>query len=335
MTPNPVLVADIGGTYLRFALADCDHPASRFRLHELRVTASSEHASLEAALQDYLQHLDTPKPKRACFAAAGIVSGDEVHLTNLDWSLSVARTRTRFGFAQLEVVNDFAAVAYSLPMLDGKDLTTVKPGRADPWATRAIIGAGTGLGAAALVRIADGWHTLPTEAGHAAFAPRDDTEMEILHLLMREHAHVSAEALLCGRGLVTLYRALARLRCHAARLAEPADIVAAALHGGDRLATEAVERFALILAGAAADFALAVGARGGVFLGGGIAPRIQPFLEAPSFANRFVHRGAMQSYLAGTPIHLVLHEQPALLGAAAWLSRMSAPRLQCPAAGAC
>ncbi|MBP7705062.1 MAG: glucokinase [Caulobacter sp.] len=314
MTPpaSPAgLVADIGGTNVRFART-LPGPDGAPTLVDERVFRGDDHPDLESCLALYIDGLGGDRPTRAVFGVACAVDGDAIRLTNRDWLISVEALKRRFGFERLDLLNDFAAVAHAVPALRDKDRRPL-PGPAWPDATPdrvSVVGPGTGLGVAVLV---DGEHVIASEGGHAAFAPHDAEEAEILRLLLRRLPRVSKETLLSGRGLETLHGAMAErdgrpvAPITAARIVEQAS--------ADRLAHRTLERFALLLASALGDLALIHGARA-VAVAGGIPPRIAPWLDTAAFRDRFEDRGPASALLRSVPVALIAHPQPGLLGAA-------------------
>ncbi len=317
------LVADIGGTNSRFAVGTGYDLRGGHSLAEQRVFANADFETLDQVLEKYLSDLPGARPPHACLAVAAPVKGDSVQLTNIDWCFSIEQMRQRFGFLRLDVLNDFAALACSAPLLSDTDLTTLQPGRPAAYGTKAILGPGTGFGAAALIWTGQRWHPLSGEAGHAAFAPSTAEERELLDRLSAQIDHVAVETLVCGRGLVTIYRTLADSRRQPAPLTDPAQITSAGLNHTDELCEDALGLFADILAAAAGDLALTFGARGGVYLGGGMAQRLHSYLKQQRFIDRFLNKGVMRPFLEEVPLYLITHEQPALVGAAAWLESIN------------
>ncbi len=304
------LVADIGATHVRFALVD-DAGA----LTAIDVLRCAEHDSLEAAIGVYLARLpepDRPRPRAVALAIAGPVTGDLVVMTNHHWRFSQAELARHLGVERLEVVNDLAAVAHALPELGPQDLVTWKDGTPAPEAPSAVIAPGTGLGMA--VRLADG-QVLAGEGGHQGFAPADADQRAVLERLARDADHVSAEHVLSGPGLLRVYRALAERAGAGGRDLDAAGVVrAASEEAADSPAGRAAAMFLDILGACAGDLALTVGARGGVFIAGGMPGRLAFALDQGRFSARFAAKGSMAGYLAPVPCRLIVHELPALLG---------------------
>lgn len=317
MPVAPCLVADIGGTHARFALAA---RGARIAAAD-QVCDCAAHPSIEAAIESFLRTRNV-RPGAACLAVAGPVDGDEVSLTNGPWRFSTAQLRDRLGLAKLVVINDFASLALGLPSLEGGETERIGglDVGSDARLARAVLGPGTGLGVAALVPGPAGDVVVAGEGGHAGFAPRDELEDALLGRLRRAHGHVSNEMLLSGPGLLAIYRSLAELRGGAPRWTDPAQVSARGLGADDALAREALEVFCAVLGAVAGDVALAFGARGGVFIGGGIAPRLLPLLRSGRFRERFEDKGVQRGYVAAIPVRVIVGGVAALNGALATLS---------------
>lgn len=311
------LVADIGGTNARFALAQ--QHQNGYRLSQLKVFAGVDYPTLTAALEAYSASLDSPLPDHACIAIAGPVAGDKVSLSNMHWEFSISDLQKHFDFKQLQVINDFSAQACSMLLLQTEDLITIKSGQAIDGAAKVILGPGTGLGVAALVPTAQGSYPLASEAGNMPFAPSNAIEAEILQTLWREQAHVSIETLLSGRGLVTIYNALASIQKQPPQAFSPAQVSNNAIDNSEPLCRQALTIFCGILGSAAGSFALAFAGKGGIYLTGGILPRMVDFLRQSEFSQRFCQQGTMSGYVEDIPVYLITHPQPGLMGAAAWL----------------
>lgn len=313
------LLADIGGTNARFAL---QAPGGDFA--DLEVLSCCEHATIGAAMDDYLARaagrgVDTSSVRAAALAMANPVEGDAVAMTNHHWRFSIEALRRERGLDTLLVVNDFAALAMALPHLG--DTGRVRIGEGDyaavPGRPIGLVGPGTGLGVSGIVRCNGHWMALPGEGGHASFAPVTRQEIRILEALWDElgqqEGHVSAERLLSGMGLEAIHRALA-----GERLAAP-DITASALDGSCTACRATVETFCAILGSVAGNVALTLGATGGMYIGGGIVPRLGPLFNASGFRSRFEDKGRLRGYLARIPTWVVTEPYPALRGVAAML----------------
>jgi glucokinase len=306
------LLGDIGGTNARFAL--CDGPGAEPRA--ALGLACDDYPDLAAAAQAYLSNHGDNRPAHACIAVAGPVAGDRVALTNSAWSFSIEATRARLGLERLLIVNDFTAQALSVPSLGPGDLARVGGGEAVAGAAVAVIGPGTGLGVSGLVPVAERWVAVPGEGGHLGFAPSDETETAILNLLRRRFGRVSCERLVSGPGLVILHQALSALADQPAEPLAPDQIVERALAGTDPLCRDVLERFCAILGTVAGDVALALGARGGVYIAGGIVPRFLDFFRASRFRPRFEAKGRLGAYISAIPTSVITVAMPALTGTA-------------------
>lgn len=308
------LVADIGGTNARFALCD---PADGLRLQQVRSLRNADFASLEQAVGHYLA-LVAARPRRAVFALACPVDGDDIRLTNRPWSFNRHALCTSLGLDRLRLLNDFGAIARAVPVL-APDQRVVLHGadEAPRQGPVSVLGPGTGLGVGLLVgSAAGGWQVVETEGGHAGFAPLDDEERLLADRAVARHGRASWERLLSGSGLTEIDAVLRGCDGQAAVvLREPAEVVSAALDGSDPVAHRALARFCAILGSVAGDIALVHGARA-VVVAGGIVPRFVPFLRASAFRERFLDKGRFAGWLEQVAIQVVTHPDPGLLGAA-------------------
>jgi glucokinase len=312
--PARALVADIGGTNARFALADLD----TLELSEIRQVLCADHPSLEAALGDYVGRLPSP-PDQAAIAVAGPVTGAEVKLTNSAWSFAKRELCRLVGLKHVHVLNDFAALALSLPYLAGAELHQIGGVAPVEHAAKAVLGPGTGLGVAGLVWSGESWIAVPGEGGHMSLGAEDERQLALLARLRHGRAHLSAEHALSGPGLAELYQAVAASHGRRPAPLEPNDVLVLGLRGEDSIAVEALELFIAWLGRFAGDAALLLGARGGVYLGGGIAPKLIAKLSSGEFRKAFEDKGRMTAYLAPLPVFVILAEFAALKGAAASL----------------
>ena len=329
------LLADIGGTNIRLAW----QAAPQGPLMDTRVLPTAEFATLDAALAAYLKDVGLgAAPREAAFGIANPVTGDAVRMTNHSWSFSQRALREAFGFKRLVVINDFTALALALPLLTPVLLHPVGGGTAVPGAAVALLGPGTGLGVSGLV-FAPGTDTgvpLSGEGGHVTLAAQTQREFDVLAILQERYgAHVSAERAVCGAGLVDLYHAVRRLEGQPGNeVASPAQVTGLALEDRDALALQALELFCGFLGSVAGNLALTLGARGGVYIGGGIVPRLGSWFGASSpFRARFEAKGRFAPYLAAIPCWVIdPSATPALHGAARALdiaeSNGSVARLQ-------
>lgn len=316
--PSPRLLGDIGGTNARFGW---QRAPGRPIEHCLSLSCA-EHASLEAAMRAYLQQIGAPVPAHCAIGIANPITGDEVRMTNHHWSFSIAALRASLGLQRFVVVNDFTALALALPTLPSAHLRQVGPGQALAQAPIALIGPGTGLGVSGLLPSgrSGGWLPISGEGGHVSVAADNETEFAVLSVLRQRHGHASAERVISGPGLVALYDALRQLQPEpgaALGAADAAGVVGAALAGSDRHASEALNLFCGFLGSVAGNLALTLGARGGVYLGGGIVPRLGAWFAASAFRQRFESKGRFQAYLADIPTWVIdAPLSPALQGAA-------------------
>ncbi|WP_267226075.1 glucokinase [Dyella silvae] len=313
------LAADIGGTHARIGLvsrqADGARPVTVLQYHRY---ACADWPSLTAVLKDFVGQLDrSVHVDRCAVASAGYVLGDAIVNDNLPWPVSIRDIRDSLGIDQLAVVNDFEAVAYATQFLSQADTTpvieTTAPRAAGPVL---VMGPGTGLGSAVLLPGKPHATVLATEAGQIALAPGNEREIEILRYLARDRAYVSFEHALSGPGLLNLYRAICSLRDQSPALSAPSQVTQAALERSDAAAAEALEVFCGLLGSFVGDLVLLYGARGGVFLAGGILPHIRDVLLTSSFRQRFFNKGVMRAFLQQVPVRLMEHGQHGVIGAA-------------------
>jgi glucokinase len=316
------LVADIGGTNARFALHD---PETRTLQHVQTLTAA-DYPDITAAIDAYLRSAGSPRVSEACFAVACPAADDEIAFTNSSWRFSRSAAAQRLGLERLVTVNDFEALALAVPQIPGHGLHCVRPGEIDAAAPKAIVGPGTGLGVAGLVPVGEAstgqrWIALPGEGGHVSFAPTNDLEIDLLRFLTRERERASAERVLSGNGLTELFEFLSQRDGSPGRKLPPAEITALGLVGGDATASVALEWFCALLGSFAGDVALTLGARGGVYIGGGIMPRLLPILSRSEFVARFLAKGRLSRVLTPIPVFVILDPCASLLGAAAVLQK--------------
>ncbi len=311
---RPALIGDIGGTNARFALVT----PGAFDPHDIQTLPCADYATLEDAVGDYLARVGATgdlAPREACLAFACPVHDDDVRMTNNAWRFSKARVREALGLDLFKVINDFTAQALGVPHVDPAELVAIGEGQAEPHRACLVIGPGTGLGVAGLFPGQHDWIPLPTEGGHVTFAPTDEREQNLLRYFRSRYDRVSVERLLCGQGLLDLYRAHASLKGANPRYNSPAEVTGAA-RAGDGIAEDSVLRFLKILGDVCGDTALTIGARGGVYLCGGILPRLLDWLPRSRFRDAFADKGRMSAYNASIPIWVVTAPWTGLLGAA-------------------
>ena len=309
------LIADIGGTNARFAVASNDG-----RISKARTLACADYRDPAHAAKSYLESMGLPAPTQACFAFACPTHEDRIRMTNNGWDFSRARTKEQLGLQRLEIINDFMALALSLPFLAADSLRQVGGISQVGKLPIGVVGPGTGLGVSGLIPHKGGWLPLDSEGGHASLAVSGPRETAILHHLERHYSRVSAERVLSGPGLKALYAALCTIDQVPAQELAPSDILAKALAEEDPVCREALEVFCALLGGFAGDYALMLGARGGIYIGGGIAPRLGNFLVRSNFRRRFEDKGRLSGYVAAIPCYVITADYPALTGAAAYLA---------------
>lgn len=316
---RPWLVADIGGTNARFGwLAEGSD-----EVQHVATLRGAAHSGPASAAREYLARLQGDlgpayrPPRAAAFAVATAVGTDQISFTNSGWSFSRQATCSELGLDELLILNDFEALALSLPRLRPAQMAPVGDVRAAAVAgALAVIGPGTGLGVAGIMPTPRGWVAIPGEGGHATLAALDEHESALLAAVRREHAHVSAERLLSGIGLPVLHQAEAALAGQASALLSTEDIVQRGLAGEDALCARTLDDFCALLGSFAGNVALTLGARGGVYIGGGIVPRLGPRFFASRFRERFEAKGRFQAYLQAIPTALITDTLAALTGAA-------------------
>lgn len=313
------LVGDVGGTNARFAVVD-----AQGHIRNPRSFLCRDYSSLADIMAEYIATtVGRKRPPKAVIAVAGPVLDGEIEFTNLDWVVSEGDLLAHFEFEAVELLNDFAAQALAAPLLEGPDLRVLGPslGRGAHDCPIVALGAGTGFGVAALARSDRGDIAIATEGGHAAFAPGDEVEAEVLKRLTGKYGRVSIERLLSGQGLYDLYVSLAEMQGLPAALPNEAAVTTEGLVG-DPLAAATLDRFGGMLGAVAGDLALTFGARGGVFVSGGIAPRIAEKLAAGRFRARFEAKGRLSDYVKAIPTFLVQHPYPAIVGCARQLEQL-------------
>jgi glucokinase len=310
------LLGDVGGTNARWAWQSTRGAA----LSHVRSLPASEHATIGDSISVYLAAEGLSSPREVAFGIATAVTGDTVAMTNHPWSFSIAELKAALGLRRLLVLNDFEALAYAVPVLGPSDLWQVGSGHAVPGASLAVIGPGTGLGVSGLVSDGHGgWRVVVGEGGHVSLPAGNVRESSLLSVLRDRFGHVSAERALSGPGLVNLYEAACVLDGEPPAGLEPAQVMAGAFATGAARNTQCVEAmttFAALLGNVAGNLALTLGARGGVFIGGGIVPRLGARFAQLPFRERFVAKGRFRDYLEAIPTWVITADAPALLGAA-------------------
>jgi glucokinase len=312
---GPRLLADIGATHARFAL---ESAPGVFR--SVSVLKCDDFSGILPMLQSYLAEHTGVRLNHAAFALANPISGDMIRMTNRAWEFSTDEVRRALGLSTLLIVNDFTALAMSLPRLTGDDLMQVGGGTAIANAVIGVLGPGTGLGVSGLIPTADGFVTLGSEGGHANFGPADDREFYILQYAWKLWPHVSYERLVSGPGLEVIHRALAQRNGVNAPQRTAQEILEHGLNDSEPLCLEVLEVFCGMLGGVAANVAVTLGAVGGIFIGGGIVPRMGEWFASSPFRARFEAKGRFSSYLAQIPTNIIVTPNPAFYGVATILS---------------
>ncbi|MFM1766341.1 MAG: glucokinase [Limnohabitans sp.] len=312
----PRLLGDVGGTNARFGWQANAHSG----IEHVLVLPCAAHETLEAAIRTYLELKSLPMPRTGALGIANPITGDVIRMTNHHWSFSISEMQRSLGLQQLNVINDFTALALALPSIAKDNLVQVGGTVAEAYAPKALIGAGTGLGVSGLMPTDanDHWVAIAGEGGHVTLAAQTESEYRVIELIRQRYGHVSAERVLSGQGLVDLYLALRQLqKQQPIDVAGAAEITAWALQDKDPLALQSIDMFAGFLGSVTGDLALTLGARGGVYLGGGIVPRWLGWFETSQFRERFEAKGRFNAYLKDIPVWVInAAESPALLGAA-------------------
>ncbi len=315
---RPQLVADIGGTHARFGLVEY---AGMPVTHVKTMHCADFETPAAAALAYLADQRVTNLPTSAAFALAVAIDDGPLKLTNGRWIFERNTLREELGLDQLEFLNDFEALAFGLPDLNVGDYVQLGTGIFSRNRVIAVIGPGTGLGVGAVAPTAQGWVTLPAEGGHVTLAANDQLESELLRVARQTHSHVSAERFLSGMGLPFLYRTLAEVRAEASNEAFVAhDITREALENNNPLCIATLELFCAMLGSFAGNAALTLGAKGGVFIGGGVVPKLGDFFLHSKFRERFIAKGRYQPYLEKVATALITSSDVALNGAAKSLS---------------
>lgn len=312
---GPRLVADIGGTNARFALER--GPGC---IEQTETLPCADYPRFQDAARAYLARHGGAGVRHAVIAIANPVDGDVVKMTNHCWEFSLQAARAELGLSTLLAVNDFAALATAVPLLAASELVQVGGGAPALDGVIGLVGAGTGLGMAGLLPAHGRWTVLQSEGGHVAFSPADRREQDILAYCWQRWEHVSAERLVSGPGLALIHAALCARAGLAPAPLEPAVIVERALIGEDPLCAETLDTFCGMLGTVAANLAVTLCARGGIYIGGGVVPRLGEWFARSSFRRRFENKGRFSSFAARIPCFVIHAPYPALGGAAAMLA---------------
>ncbi len=319
----PCLLGDIGGTHARFALV---HAGGSAITQEVTLP-TSQFPDLAAAASSYLQQVGRPAVLQACIAIANPIAGDVLKMTNNRWQFSIDATRQALQLDTLLMLNDWEAMAMAAPALGGSDLEKIGAGEPVLDAPKGLIGPGTGLGVSSLVRSRRGdWVPIAGEGGHVSLAPTCQREADILRMLWRTYPHVSAERAVSGMGLENLYRAICALNGTEAEALVAAQVTERALAANDVACEEALERMCSLLGNTAANLALTLGARGGIYIGGGVIGRLGDYFAQSGFRAAFEAKGRFENYMKRIPTYVIRAEQPALIGCAMALGVQPARR---------
>ncbi len=310
---NRHLLADIGGTHTR-----CGLGGERYLVQQVRSYENRDFKDPIALLEHYLAEIGLPDPDGVAVAVAAPIRGGVARLTNLDWSMDAARMASQFGVDRVVLINDFAALAFAVPQLGSDDRVQIGGAAPVAGATVGVLGPGTGLGVAGLAASGDRWAPISGEGGHVTLPAVNAREARIIEHLRRRFGHVSAERVLSGPGLVILYEAVTGAAPHGLT---PAAISKQAIEG-DPQAKDVLDLFFAFLGTVAGNLALSLGARGGIYLGGGILPRLRSQLVQSGFRQRFESKGRFEDYLSEIPAFLITAHAPALVGLNAYLQQL-------------
>jgi glucokinase len=338
-----LLAGDIGGTKTILRLVEISDSSELENIYE-ETYHSGDFPDLVPMVQQFLVKANSPTPQKACFAIAGPVVNNTAKLTNLAWFLDTERLAQELGIPLISLINDFAAVGYGIVGLSKQDILTLQVGKPKPEAPIAIIGAGTGLGQGFLIKQGNHYQVFPSEGGHADFAPRNELEFQLFKYLLDKHdiQRVSVERVVSGLGIVAIYQFL-RDRKHATESPEIAQIVRtweqqagqaeksvdpgaaigkAAVQKSDRLSEQTLQLFIDAYGAEAGNLALKLLPYGGLYIAGGIAPKILPLIENSNFLLNFSQKGRMRPLLEEIPVHIILNQQVGLIGAALCAARL-------------
>jgi glucokinase len=305
-----ILLADIGGTNSRCAVG-----SAQGRIEDLATFRNAAHAGVAELLSGFLTRLPrSRRPESAALAIAAPIRGDEVSMINISWRFSCRELQHRLGLAELHVLNDFAALAYALPVLAPDEVIPVGGDTPVAGGTKVVLGPGTGLGVASLVSVEGRWHAIPGEGGHVTLPAQDEQEESLVRRAREHYGHCSAERLLSGPGLSFLHETL-----HGAPALGP-EAIGERFLAGDQQAARTAAVFFRLLGTVAGDLALTLGAFGGVYIGGGIVRRYRDALRDSGFRARFEAKGRYKDYMRAIPTQVITAEYPALKGLLAYAS---------------
>ncbi|MHA1189104.1 MAG: glucokinase [Alphaproteobacteria bacterium] len=312
--PYPILIGDIGGTNARFAIL-ADPQAGLMSFEPVR---TADYPDIQSAVAASVLSQTDIRPRTAIIALAAPIDGDEIDLTNAHWVVQPRAIMAALDISDVVLLNDFEALALALATLSGSDLHPIGGGVHEPFAARIVVGPGTGLGTAGLVYANGLWVPVPGEGGHISLGPAAPEEFALWPFIEPEMGRISAESLLAGRGLLCLYRAFCTKEAVEPVLDTPATVTDAALGGNDGLAARTIEFYCRLLGRVAGDLALLFMANGGVYIGGGIAPRLLPFLDKGGFREAFENKAPHDQVVAAMATSVIVAKRPALTGIAAY-----------------
>ncbi len=309
----PSLLGDVGGTHARFALV-CGNNAL---ISRVMVLSTGQFPDLASAVTAYLHQIGNPKVGDACIAIANPILGDVVEMTNNDWRFSIEKTRQTLRLENLLMLNDWEAMAMAAPAFGTNDLEQIGKGSPVDNAPKGLIGPGTGLGVSSLVRSRRGdWVPIAGEGGHVSLSPSSEREADILRTLWQIFPHVSAERVISGMGLENLYQAICMLNATAAEPLNAVQVSQRGMAATDPACEEALDRLCRFLGNTAGNLALTLGARGGIYIGGGIIGQLGGYFAQSGFRAAFEAKGRFDKYLMDIPTYVIRKEQPALIGCA-------------------
>jgi glucokinase len=310
---SKMFVADVGGTNIRLALVENGH------LRKINKYFCNQFETITEAINQFASDVGVARFQDGCIAIACPVNHDLVSMTNHTWAFSKKALKNELAIDNLFVINDFSAVAYSLPTLSKEQVIQVGPGSPVKKGNIAVFGPGTGLGVEHLTWTNDGWQTLDGEGGHVDFAPTNEQDIIVWRYINDKLGRVAAEELLSGRGILNIYFALAENKGVPPKFNDPAEITKHALANSDEICVEAVLQFCRVMGSFAGNLALNLCTTGGIFIGGGIASRLGEFFVKSDFRHKFEDKGNFAGYVKNIPTYLINEPNHGLLGALAYL----------------
>lgn len=317
---TPTLIGDIGGTNARFAIV----PDAKGKRIEFPIVQTKDFETIDAAIAETVLKTSEVKPQSAIIAVAGPVDGDEIKLTNCPWVVRPRRMISGLGLSDVVVLNDFEAQALAVVALGSEHMEKIGGGEGEADAPRLVLGPGTGLGVAGLIHSAGRWIPVPGEGGHMDIGPRTPRDFQVFPHIKKLDGRISGEQILCGRGLVSLYRAVATADGKEPAYAQPSEVTMAGLSQTDPVAVETLSLFATYLGRTAGDLALVFKSQGGVFLTGGIAQKIIPALKDGAFREAFDDKAPHRGWMSEIPVRVITHPLAALEGLAAYARNQAA-----------